>query len=140
MPKITFKSFFWLTFQVVLFSSSVAGVILILVARGHYTIDVLIAYLITTTIFYTYHTLVYNKNLRYAHQKNYLSRFWWWSMLKYLEYDHLICSISSTRSSGNCMKCESVNTDVPRKFDWPLRWTKSTDRRSTSLQRLLSQT
>lgn len=140
MPKNTFRSIYWALFHAITFISSVLGVILILVARGHYTIDVLFAYLITTSIFYMYHTLVCNKSLRYASSKNYLSRFWWWSLLKYLEYDHVVCSISSTRSNGTCPRCESINTEVPRKFDWPIRWTKSSDRRSTSLQRLLSQT
>lgn len=36
------------------------GVIMVLVAHGHYTIDVLIAYYITTRLFWTYHTLTNN--------------------------------------------------------------------------------
>lgn len=140
MPKITNRSVFWSIFHGVALAAPILGVILILVARGHYLIDVLVAYFITTAIFYIYHTTVYNKNLRYASQKNYLSKFWWWHLMKYLEYDHIFCSNSSSRSNGVCLRCESVNTEVPRKFDWPLPWPKSSERRSTSLQRLLSQT
>lgn len=140
MPKITSRSILWAIFHVILFSSSVAGVIFILVARGHYLIDVLIAYFITVTIFYMYHTIIHNKSLRYACQKNYISRFWWWHLMKYLEFDHIWCSSSSTRGNGVCLRCESTNTEVPRKFDWPVPWPSSSERRSTSLQRLLSQT
>lgn len=39
------------------------GVIMVLVAHGHYTIDILIAYYITTRLFWTYHTLVNNSFL-----------------------------------------------------------------------------
>lgn len=140
-PKITKCSIHWAIFHAILFCSSFFGVVLVLVARGHYLIDVLIAYFITTTIFYIYHTIIHNKSLRYGNQKNYLSRFWWWHLMKYLEYDHVICSSSSSRSNGVCLRCESVNTEVPRAFDWPFSWPRVSDeRRSTSLQRLLSQT
>lgn len=140
MPKITTRSVGWALFQFTALMSSIIGVILILVARGHYLIDVLIAYFITTTVFYVYHTLIYNKSLRTAHQKNYLSRYWWWYLLKYFEYDHVICSNANGRNNGICPRCDSYNTEVQRKFDWPFSWPNSSDRRSTSLQRLLSQT
>lgn len=138
MPKVTTRSIFWVSFHGITLFSSIIGVILILVARGHYLIDVLIAYFITTTIFYVYHTLIYNKSLRMAHQKNYLSLYWWWYLLKYFEYNHVVCP--NGRSNGTCPRCDSYNTELPRKFDWPFSWPNSSDRRSTSLQRLLSQT
>lgn len=140
MPKITIRSIFWASFHAILLASSLSGVIFILIARGHYLIDVLIAYFITTSIFYIYHTIVNNKSMRYANQKNQISKFWWWHLMKYLELDHVICSNSSSRGNGVCLRCESVNTEVPRKFDWPVPWPRSSERRSTSLQRLLSQT
>lgn len=141
MPKITSRSILWASFHAILLASSLLGVIFILVARGHYLIDVLIAYFITTTTFYVYHAIISNKSLRYANQKNYISRFWWWHLMKYLEFDHVRCSNSSSRSNGVCLRCESVNPEVPRKFDWPVPWpSRSSERRSTSLQRLLSQT
>ena len=141
MPKITRCTFHWAIFHAIAFTSSLTGVILILVARGHYLLDVLLAYFITTVTFYTYHTIIYNKSLRCATSKNYISKFWWWHLMKYLEYDHIFCSSSSSRSNGVCLRCESINTEVPRAFDWPFPWPRVSDeRRSTSLQRLLSQT
>lgn len=141
MPKST-SSFHWAIFHAIILTSSFVGVFLILIARAHYLIDVLIAYFITTTVFYIHHTIIHNKSLRYANQKNYISRYWWWPLMKYLEYDHIICSISSNNSNAVCLRCESTNTEVPRKFAWPFSWPRTPDdeRRSTSLQRLLSQT
>lgn len=40
------------------------GVIMVLVAHGHYTVDVLIAYYVTTRLWYIYHTLANNSNLK----------------------------------------------------------------------------
>ena len=40
------------------------GVVMVLIARGHYTVDCLIAYFVTTRIFYIYHTLANNQNLK----------------------------------------------------------------------------
>lgn len=36
---------------------STVGVVLVLVARGHYTVDVIIAYYATTRVFWLYHTM-----------------------------------------------------------------------------------
>uniref|UniRef100_A0A915PJT1 Sphingomyelin synthase-like domain-containing protein n=1 Tax=Setaria digitata TaxID=48799 RepID=A0A915PJT1_9BILA len=43
---------------------SAAGVILLLISRGHYTIDVIISYWISTRVFWTYHTLAAFPSLR----------------------------------------------------------------------------
>lgn len=40
------------------------GVIMVLVAHGHYTVDVLIAYYVTTRLWYIYHTLANNSHLK----------------------------------------------------------------------------
>lgn len=40
------------------------GIIMLEISHGHYTIDVLIAYYITTRVFWTYHTLANNANLK----------------------------------------------------------------------------
>lgn len=37
---------------------------MVLIARGHYTVDCLIAYYVTTRIFYIYHTMANNVNLK----------------------------------------------------------------------------
>ena len=134
MPKVTKRLIYWAIFHAILLSSSILGVILILIARGHYLLDVLLAYSITTTIFYIYHTIIHNKSLRHTNQKNYFSRFWWWPLMKYLECDHVFCT-------GLCSRCETLSLEVPRAFSWPFSWPRCSDEtRSTSLQRLLSQT
>lgn len=43
---------------------ALVGVIMVLVAHGHYTVDVLIAYYVTTRLWYIYHTLANNINLK----------------------------------------------------------------------------
>jgi hypothetical protein len=40
------------------------GVTMVLVAHGHYTVDVLIAYYVTTRLWYIYHTLANNSHLK----------------------------------------------------------------------------
>ena len=44
--------------------ASATGIVLVLVARGHYTVDVVIAYYVTTRVFWIYHTLANHANLK----------------------------------------------------------------------------
>ena len=44
--------------------AAVTGVVMVLVARGHYTVDVLIAYYVTTRLFWVYHTMANNQTLK----------------------------------------------------------------------------
>jgi hypothetical protein len=37
---------------------------MVLWSHGHYTVDVIIAYYVTTTVFWIYHTLANNVNLK----------------------------------------------------------------------------
>lgn len=112
--------------------ASLSGVVFVLVAHGHYTVDVLIAYYVTTTLFWIYHTLANNPTLKvivcnlfssylffsihwekkkkitfpFQFQQrgpsNYLSRLWWYRIFLYFE--------------GN------VGGVVPRRYEWPLPW------------------
>ena len=50
----------WKLFHAIIFLSAVGGVICIIIARGHYLIDIILAYFFTTRVFWIYHTLVYN--------------------------------------------------------------------------------
>lgn len=43
--------------------NALVGVVMVMVAHGHYTIDVLIAYYVTTRLFWTYHTMANNNFL-----------------------------------------------------------------------------
>ncbi|XP_017301199.2 LOW QUALITY PROTEIN: phosphatidylcholine:ceramide cholinephosphotransferase 1-like [Diaphorina citri] len=82
------------------FVMSVAGVIMVLVAHGHYTVDVLIAYYITTRLFWVYHTLANNMNLKQRTPYNYLANVWWFRIFQYFE--------------GN------VGGPLPRQYETPL--------------------
>lgn len=78
---------------------SASGVICILVAHEHYSIDVVIAYFVTTRVFWTYHTMANTHALRQA-PNNYLSRTWWNCVFNFLE--------------------RNVKTTVPVVFCWPV--------------------
>ncbi|ODM89755.1 Phosphatidylcholine:ceramide cholinephosphotransferase 2 [Orchesella cincta] len=69
------------------FLGSLIGVIMVLISRGHYTIDVIIAYYVTTRIFWIYHTLANNPFLKTTQETraNYLARSWWFPIFKYME-------------------------------------------------------
>ncbi|KAL5281427.1 SGMS1 family protein [Megaselia abdita] len=82
--------------------SALVGVIFVLIAHGHYTIDVLIAYYVTTRMFWTYHTLANNSSLMKSTATNYLSREWWFTYFKYFE--------------------KNIKAPVPRQYEWPLPW------------------
>jgi shingomyelin synthase len=44
--------------------AAVAGMIFILISKGHYTVDVIVAYYVTTRLFWIYHTLANNMELK----------------------------------------------------------------------------
>ncbi|XP_077357312.1 phosphatidylcholine:ceramide cholinephosphotransferase 2-like [Festucalex cinctus] len=78
---------------------SVSGVLCILVAHEHYSIDVLVGYYVTTRLFWWYHTMANTHALRRA-PNNLLSRTWWNPVFNFLE--------------------RNVQTNVPVVFSWPL--------------------
>jgi shingomyelin synthase len=86
----------------VMWIGSVIGVICILLSRGHYTVDVIIAYYITTRIFWLYHTLASYPQLKESSASNLLSRECWFGFFRYME--------------------QNVGASVPRQFEWPLPW------------------
>ncbi|XP_065161157.1 phosphatidylcholine:ceramide cholinephosphotransferase 2-like isoform X2 [Atheta coriaria] len=82
---------------------AVTGVFMLQWSRSHYTIDVIIAYYVTTRIFWIYHTLANNSGLKQSSEKNLLCRMWWFNLFLYFE--------------GN------VGGQVPRQWpDWPFPW------------------
>merc|ERR1719288_120324 len=70
--------------------TSIAGVVTLLLARGHYSIDVIIAYWVTTRIWWIFHTLANNANLKEVdgfgeNPNNFLKKLWWWYIFRYFE-------------------------------------------------------
>ncbi|XP_038107942.1 phosphatidylcholine:ceramide cholinephosphotransferase 1 isoform X1 [Culex quinquefasciatus] len=86
--------------------ASLTGVTMVLLAHGHYTIDVLIAYYVTTRLFWTYHTLANNSLLLKQNGHNYIGREWWFFIFRYFE--------------------KNVRGPLPMQYDcpFPIPWTK----------------
>ncbi|XP_018518550.1 phosphatidylcholine:ceramide cholinephosphotransferase 2 [Lates calcarifer] len=78
---------------------SASGVICILIAHEHYSIDVVIGYFATTRIFWWYHTMA-NTHVARQDLNNYLSRTWWNPIFNFLE--------------------RNVQATVPIVFSWPV--------------------
>ncbi|XP_055921718.1 phosphatidylcholine:ceramide cholinephosphotransferase 1-like isoform X2 [Eupeodes corollae] len=85
--------------------SAFIGVLFVLLAHGHYTIDILIAYYVTTRLWWTYHTLANNHFLLKPGANNYIGREWWYTYFKYFE--------------------KNVRGPVPRQYEWPLPWPRN---------------
>jgi len=67
------------------FLLTVAGVVMLLISRGHYSIDVLIAYWVTSRVWWTYHTLANNQVLKMKGDHNYMDNICWWYFFRYFE-------------------------------------------------------
>lgn len=82
--------------------SAVTGVIMLLLAHGHYTIDVIVAYYITTRLFWVYHTMAG----RHTRQNlGHIAKVWWYPVFLYFE--------------------KNVHGPLPRQYNWPLVWPKT---------------
>ncbi|KAA0721981.1 Phosphatidylcholine:ceramide cholinephosphotransferase 2 [Triplophysa tibetana] len=92
-------SFWW--YHLVCWLMAAVGVVCILVAHEHYTVDVLVAYFITTRLFYWYHTMANLQNLKCS-PNNYLTHTWWNPVFNFFE--------------------RNVLTQVPCSFCWPMTW------------------
>jgi len=65
--------------------STCAGVCFLMLGRGHYSIDVLIAYWITTRLWYLIHSMASYAPLKQSSSLNYFSRIWWWRLFRWFE-------------------------------------------------------
>ncbi|KAJ8396036.1 hypothetical protein AAFF_G00025680 [Aldrovandia affinis] len=81
---------------------SAVGIICILLAHDHYTVDVVVAYYITTRLFWWYHTMANQQVLKETSQSNFFSRVWWYRFFQYLE--------------------QNVQGIVPRNYELPFSW------------------
>ncbi|GLV42653.1 Sphingomyelin synthase related [Carabus blaptoides fortunei] len=95
-PK-RFFPFHWISWIV-----SFTGIVMVLLAHGHYSVDIVIAYYVTTRLFWTYHSLANNSLLKKSGPNNYIGREWWFPFFQYFE--------------------KNVGGPVPRQYDWPLPW------------------
>jgi len=65
--------------------TSVTGVVFLLLARGHYTVDIIIAYGLTYWLWITYHTIANIPCLKQKHKDNQLKGLLWWHVLRWFE-------------------------------------------------------
>ncbi|XP_026056077.1 phosphatidylcholine:ceramide cholinephosphotransferase 2 [Carassius auratus] len=93
------RSWPWCCYHLICWLLSFVGVVCILMAHEHYSVDVVVAYFITSNLFYWYHTMANNQDLR-GSPHNYLNRTWWSLAFNFLE--------------------KNVKTPVPCTFAWPL--------------------
>ncbi|XP_042192703.1 phosphatidylcholine:ceramide cholinephosphotransferase 1 [Callorhinchus milii] len=77
------KRFWW--YPWICWTLSIVGILCILLAHDHYTVDVLVAYYITSRLFWWYHTMANQQVLKEPSQKNFLSRVWWYRFFRFLE-------------------------------------------------------
>ncbi|KAM3860038.1 phosphatidylcholine:ceramide cholinephosphotransferase 1-like [Diretmus argenteus] len=61
------------------------GLFCILLAHDHYSIDVVLAYYITTRLFWWYHTMANQQVLKQPCPASFVSRIWWYRVFLYLE-------------------------------------------------------
>uniref|UniRef100_A0A8C1UMS9 Sphingomyelin synthase 2a n=2 Tax=Cyprinus carpio TaxID=7962 RepID=A0A8C1UMS9_CYPCA len=93
------RSFWW--YHLLCWLTAAVGVMCILVAHEHYTVDVVVAYFITTRLFYWYHTMANLQTLKCS-PNNYLTHTWWNPVFNFFE--------------------RNVQTQVPCSFCWPITW------------------
>ncbi|XP_063817795.1 phosphatidylcholine:ceramide cholinephosphotransferase 1 [Pseudophryne corroboree] len=79
---------------------SVVGIFCILLAHDHYTVDVIIAYYVTSRCFWWYHTMANQPVLKEASASNLLSRVWWYRPFQYFE--------------------RNIQGIVPCSYQWPI--------------------
>nr|CAD2190582.1 unnamed protein product [Meloidogyne enterolobii] len=92
----------WLPLHILAFAFSSVGVLSLLFSRGHYSIDVIIAYWITTRIFWFYHTLADFDELRHSFNgRNRFVNVIWYPLFNFME--------------------QSVHRPIPRKYELPFK-------------------
>jgi len=90
----------WLLWMVAL-----AGVAMLMLSRGHYSIDVVIAYFVTTRLWYMHNAIIANRHFQQKSVTNHLARLWWWRLAIWFE--------------------ENVKGPVPAHFEFPNPWSFS---------------
>ncbi|KAJ8383006.1 hypothetical protein SKAU_G00037840 [Synaphobranchus kaupii] len=96
------RSFWW--YHLLCWLLSIVGVVCILVAHDHYSVDVVVAYFITSRLFCWYHTMANVQELKTS-PHNYLKNTWWSPVFNFFE--------------------RNVQAPVPCTFCWPIPWPPS---------------
>jgi len=78
------------------------GVTSLMLARGHYSVDVILAYYVTTRLWYIQHSIIAFSQLKETQPGNHLSKMWWWRILVWFE--------------------QNVRHPVPNQFEIPRPW------------------
>lgn len=97
---------FWFLHWIYWFLAAL-GIVFLQFAHGHYTIDIVIAYYVTTRVFWNYHTLANNHALKGNAADNYYSRAWWYRIFQFFE--------------------KNIGGKVPNDYDWPFWWIRRWD-------------
>ncbi|XP_077380173.1 phosphatidylcholine:ceramide cholinephosphotransferase 2-like isoform X7 [Festucalex cinctus] len=92
------RSFWW--YHLMCWLLSAVGVVCVLVAHEHYSVDVVVAYFITTRLFWWYHSMT--RTQCQCPHNNYLTNTWWNPLFNFME--------------------RNVNTPVPHAYGWPISW------------------
>jgi len=105
----------WVSFLI-----SSIGVASLVVARGHYSIDVVLAYFVTTRLWWIYHAMATHHDLKLNNDNNIFSGTWWFWIFWYFE--------------------RNVPLQLPRHYSLPLprdgrRWLWSKTRRCRCCKR-----
>lgn len=98
------SSWCWLLHWLLWFVA-VAGVGMLMMSRGHYTVDVIIAYFVTTRLWYMHNAIISNRHFQQRSSTNHLGRLWWWKLAMWFE--------------------ENVKGPVPAQFEFPNPWSLS---------------
>ncbi|KAM9425166.1 phosphatidylcholine:ceramide cholinephosphotransferase 2 [Pholidichthys leucotaenia] len=93
-------SWLWKLYRCICWCLSFCGIICILIAREHYSIDVVIAYFVITRSFWWYHAMIESR-VQNQTPNSFLCKTWWYRVFDFLE--------------------KNVKTTVPIEFSWPVR-------------------
>jgi len=89
----------WLVLHLLTLAGLVLGVTMLLLSRGHYSIDVLVAYWVTSRLWWTYHSLAQSKELRIKGEHNKMDNIWWWYIFRYFESNVPPCPLPRVYSA-----------------------------------------
>ncbi len=89
MPaEVKATSLWWWAADGLLYFASLLAVLLMLVGRSHYLVDIIFGYYVSTRVFYIYHTICNHESLHYSTAGNFFTKFWWWPLFVFFEVDN----------------------------------------------------